>query len=84
MENFFVMLMWFPVGDVILQSSEAITTKYETREACESQFVKMLNDSDGLWVPSIKKSISTGNATYMLKNENGDIKVLYLCEEVKF
>lgn len=84
MENFFVMLIWWPVGDVMLESSEAATTKYETREACESQFVKMLNESDGLWLPSIKKSISTGNPTYVLENDNGDTKVLYLCEEVKF
>ena len=84
MDNFFVMLMWFAIGDVMIKGGETATTKYETREACEAQFIKMLTTSDGLYKPSIQKSISTGNPTLVLKNANGDNKIVYLCEEVKF
>ena len=78
------MLMWFAMGDAMIRNGETATTKYETREACEAQFIKMLTDSDGFYKPSIKKSMSTGNPTLVLQNADGDNKIVYLCEEVKF
>lgn len=76
MENFFVMLLWFSIGDVMILNQK----HYETRAACESQFIPMLGTNKRF----IKTSPTTGRPVLVQPQQDGVRSIMWICEEVKF
>ena len=58
------------------------TKQYETRQACESQFIKMLEKGTNRRV--IKTNSATGRPILVEPFEDGSPHYLFICEEVKF